>query len=110
MVTNLSLKDIRVDRNLVIQKMNRFLGIDTSQLAINFATLKKIRIQITNSESVKPYASLEFRLYSPPTMALKEIVDFSYPVRMLTRDKQFYDSLSGKSLLFKLKLLGIYVY
>ena len=71
------------------------MGLNTNQIDENFAGLKKIRIQITDVDSVKPYANLEFRLFTPPTMALKEIVDPSYPARLLASDKQLVKNLSG---------------
>ena len=99
-VTNTSLSGVEICGKSVIQRKNCFMGIDIEQIQANYSTLKNIRIQITDEESVKPYASLEFRIHCPPTNALKEIVDPNYPVRMLTKDKQCYLNLSGKKCSF----------
>ena len=74
------------------------MGLDTHQMEENLAGLRRMRFLITNQESVKPYANMEIRLMYPPTMAMKEVVDFSYPARLLTKDKQFVKNLAGNIL------------
>ena len=75
---------------------NRFMGLDTDTLRENFNNLKSIRMHITDNEKPKPYANLEIRIWNPPTVALKEVIDQAYPIRMLTQDRQFIKNLSGK--------------
>ena len=72
------------------------MGMKVDQLKSNFSTLKSFRMLITDTDSTKPYANLEYRLFAPPTMAMKEIVDPGYPNRLLIRDKQFIQNLNGK--------------
>ena len=43
---------------------------------------------------------MEFKLWNPPTVALKQVIDQSYPNRLLTQDRQFVKNLSGKILKF----------
>lgn len=75
---------------------NRFMGLDIDTLKENFNNLKNIRMFISENERPKPYANLEFRLWNPPTVALAEVIDQSYPIRMMTQDRQFIKNLSGK--------------
>ena len=73
-----------------------FMGLDIRVLQENFAKLKQIRIKISENEKPKPYANMEIRLWNPPTVALKSQVDLSYPIRMLTQDRQFVKSFKGR--------------
>ena len=98
-VTNISLEGININNMPVLERHNMFMGIDVEQLKANMATMKNFKMLITDNDSTKPYTNLEYRLYAPPTMALKEIVDPGYPVRMLTRDKQFLKNLSGNNII-----------
>ena len=80
------------------------MGINVKQLEDNFATMRSFKMLITDTDSTKPYANLEYRLYAPPTNALKEIVDPGYPLRLLTRDRQFITNLSGKYCILNTKI------
>ena len=95
-VTSVALTDVVINDRPVVERSGFFLGLDTSQMEENLAGLKRMKFLITNDESVKPYANLEIRLMYPPTMAMKEVVDYSYPARLLTKDKQFVKNMSGK--------------
>ena len=72
------------------------MGLNKDQMRENFAALKRMKFLLTNEESVKPYANMEIRLFFPPTMAMTEVVDYSYPARLLTRDKQYVKNMSGE--------------
>ena len=80
-----------------------FMGLDIRILQENFAKMKQIRIKISENERPKPYANMEIRLWNPPTVALKSQVDLSYPIRMLTQDRQFVKSFKGKILVINCK-------
>ena len=94
--TNLSLEGVEINQIPVLKRENSFMGINVKQLEANMATMKTFKMLITDSDSTKPYANLEYKLFAPPTMALKEIVDPGYPARLLTRDKQFINNLSSE--------------
>ena len=72
------------------------MGINTVILNTNYSNLRSVRVKITDESSVKPYANMEFRLHTPPTMALKEIVDATYPTRLLVKDRQFVQNSIGE--------------
>ena len=80
----------------MVDRTGLFLGLETNQMEENFAGLRRMKFLITNDESAKPYANMEIRLMYPPTMAMKEVVDYSYPARLLTKDKQFVKNMAGK--------------
>ena len=95
-VTNVSLTNIVIDGKNVRNRSNTFMGLNESQIRDNLAALKKMKFLISDDETVKPYANLEIRLLYPPTRSLKEVVDYSYPMRVLTKDKQFVKNMAGK--------------
>lgn len=80
------------------ERTGLFMGLSKEQMLANFAGLKRMKFLVTNEESVKPYANMEIRLFYPPTMAMTEVVDYSYPARLLTRDKQFVKNMAGREL------------
>lgn len=95
-VTNIDLTNIVINGRKVAERSKTFLGLSTDQIENNFAELKRKKFLVTNDETVKPYASMEVRLLYPPTMAMKEVVDYSYPTRVLTKDKQFVKNMAGQ--------------
>ena len=83
------------------QNVNRmgpsgFMGLDIRILQENYNQLKNIRLNISENEKPKPYANMEIRIWNPPTVALKSMVDLSYPFRLLNHDRLFVKSLKGK--------------
>ena len=95
-VTTLDLTNIVINGRKLSERTNTFMGLDSKQILANFADLKRKKFLVTNEEAVKPYANMEIRLFYPPTMAMSEVVDYSYPARMLTRDKQFVKNMAGE--------------
>ena len=73
-----------------------FMGLDIRLLQENYAKLKQIRIKVSENEKPKPYANMEIRLWNPTTVALRSQVDLSYPIRMLTQDRQFVKNFKGE--------------
>ena len=97
-VTNVSLTNVVINGKLMTERRNLFMGLDENQIKENLAALKRKKFIISDDESVKPYANLEIRLVYPPTRSLKEVVDYSYPMRVLTKDKQFVKNMAGKNI------------
>ena len=95
-VTNVSLTNVVINGKQVTERNNMFMGLDVIQIRENLAALKRRKFIISDDETVKPYANLEIRLIYPPTRSLKEVVDYSYPLRVLTKDKQFVKNMAGK--------------
>ena len=104
-VTNVSLTNVVINGRKVADRSNMFMGLDEHQIKENLAALKRVKFLISDDETVKPYANLAIRLLYPPTRALKEVVDYSYPMRVLTKDKQFVKNMAGK--LYKIIIILI---
>ena len=77
------------------------MGLDIRILQENYNQLKNIRLNISENEKPKPYANMEIRIWNPPTVALKSMVDLAYPFRLLSNDRLFVKSLKGKIKGFK---------
>ena len=95
--TSVNLTKIVINGKPVSERTNNFMGLDVRQIRENLSALKRKKFLISDDETIKPYANLEVRLRYPPTRSLKEVVDYSYPTRVLTKDKQFVKNMAGMS-------------